>query len=551
MKKVFLFLMFILFTTNVFAKSDIYSINMDVYLQKNGDMNITEYWDVKAEDGTEWFKQIKNLGDIEIKDFTVYMDGELLTYKNWDINESLLEKSKYYGTNKIDNGIELCFGKSDYERHTFTLKYTMTNAIFNTDDSQVLIGILVNRMPDHNFQNFKITISSFYSFPDTLDVWGTGYHGLAYVDNGKIYLSNETMEEMGENSYASVLVKFPKNTFDTIKQDSRYETFSDVKKAFDEGTFSYDKKSIWDIIKSIIPFIIFSLVTILLGNYFSKKNGYGYINNKKIKEKETHAFRDIPCNKDIFYANFLIKINSFGYKETNIFGAIILKWVKENKVTFNKIENTGLFKNKEEYSIDLTKKVTFDNASEEKIWNIMYEASNDGILENRELKRLAERNPQRFINLFKELVDNEENKLKSKNHIYKRKNKNECKYGNVLDDMIYEDSTKLLGLKIFLKEFSDMKNKETMEVHLWDEYLMFAYLFGMADKVFEQLKKLYPEILQQNMDTYNSMIMATNFANTTINSSLAAAQRYSSGGGGFSSGGGGGGGFGGGSSGGR
>ena len=39
--------------------------------------------------------------------------------------------------------------------------------------------------------------------------------------------------------------------------------------------------------------------------------------------------------------------------------------------------------------------------------------------------------------------------------------------------------------------------KEAMEVHLWDEYLMFAYLFGIADKVMKQFKNLYPEVIEQ------------------------------------------------------
>ena len=73
-----------------------------------------------------------------------------------------------------------------------------------------------------------------------------------------------------------------------------------------------------------------------------------------------------------------------------------------------------------------------------------------------------------------------------------------------MDDMIYNDSKELLGLKLFLKEFSDMKNKEAIEVKLWDEYLMFAYLFGMADKVAKQFKNLYPEVVKEiearNMD---------------------------------------------------
>ena len=38
-----------------------------------------------------------------------------------------------------------------------------------------------------------------------------------------------------------------------------------------------------------------------------------------------------------------------------------------------------------------------------------------------------------------------------------------------------------------------MDTKEVLEVHIWDEYLMFAYLFGIADKVAKQLKNMYPE----------------------------------------------------------
>ena len=85
--------------------------------------------------------------------------------------------------------------------------------------------------------------------------------------------------------------------------------------------------------------------------------------------------------------------------------------------------------------------------------------------------------------------------LKNNGHIHKRVNKEECKKKNVMDDMIYEDSVKLYGLKKYLLEFSNMKTKEAMEVMLWDEYLMFAYLFGIADKVAKQLKDMYPDVV--------------------------------------------------------
>ena len=45
--------------------------------------------------------------------------------------------------------------------------------------------------------------------------------------------------------------------------------------------------------------------------------------------------------------------------------------------------------------------------------------------------------------------------------------------------------------------------QETLEVKIWDEYLMFAYLFGMADKVSKQLKNLYPEYIEQELERNN------------------------------------------------
>lgn len=39
-------------------------------------------------------------------------------------------------------------------------------------------------------------------------------------------------------------------------------------------------------------------------------------------------------------------------------------------------------------------------------------------------------------------------------------------------------------------------------VNNWQEYLMFAYLFGNAKKVMKQFKNLYPEIID-DMNSYN------------------------------------------------
>lgn len=544
MKKKIAVFFIMMFIMPISALADtIYSVKMDINILEDGTANVEEIWDVKADSGSEWYKTMYELNNSELTNYKVTMDGNELSYKDWNVNETLSEKSGYYGINYASNGIELCFGKTDYERHTFVISYTLSNYVFNTNDSQVLAWVIY---PKAEVNYFSAEISSYYSFSDTLEVWGYGYKGYAYVENGVIKVSTESGLY---NDYVSVLVKFPLSTFNTTNIDSRYQTFDDVYKVAEEGTFEYDygtdsNNSTFDIIFIFLNFAISFILPfgiVIFGIYQAKTIGYGYINNKTISKKNTPMFREIPCNKDIYYANALIKLNNFGYKESNILGAIILKWVKEKKITFkNKTE--GIF-NKETSLIDLTGNPIFDNDLEKQLFDIMYTASKDGILETKELEKWCKKNYSEFFNLFKKIENRKIDELEEQGHIYKRKNKQECKKKNVMDDTIYEDSKKLYGLKLYLEEFSKMDTKEVLEVHIWDEYLMFAYLFGIADKVAKQLKNMYPEIVEQMDFDYDTIIFINYMSTRSVSvasSARSAAQSYSSGGGGFSSGGGGG-----------
>jgi len=549
-KLILILFIFIIFPISVFA-DDIYRIDMNIYLDESGNANITEVWNVKADSGSEWYKQLYNMGNQEISNFTVDMDGTALKYKKWDINESISEKNGYYGINYVPEGIELCFGKGNYQEHTFTLNYTLSNFIVNTSDSQVLYETL---FPNVTMNDFTVEISSYYQFPDTLDVWGYGYKGYAYVENGKIKMSNEGQLY---NDYVVLLVKFPLNTFKTENTDPRYHMFDDFYNMAEEGTYDYDysEDDTGDLIGGIVAFLVTVVLPIFIAIFGAKAaltNGYGYKNNKTIDKKNVPLFRDIPCNKNIYYANALINLNNFGYKESNILGSIILKWIRTNKIGF-KNTNQGVF-NKETSVIDLTMNPTFDNQLEKELFDIMFDASGDGILEAKEFEKWTRKNYSKFFSLFDKIKNTEINNLKMNNHIYKRTNKEECKQKNIMDDTIYDDSTKLYGLKKYLEEFSNINTKEVMEVHLWDEYLMFAYLFGIADKVAKQLKNMYPQVTQQmesyGMD-YNTIVFINHISTRSVlaaSSARSAAQSYSSGGGGFSSGGGGGGSFGGGGS---
>lgn len=555
MKKI-IFTLVLFLVPSIILANEINNIDMKIYVDNNGTAHVTEEWTTKLNEGTEGYKPYYNLGESKISNFKVSMNGKEYTYNSdYDINASFNEKKYKNGFHYIDNGVELCFGITNYGKNTYTLSYDISNFVVNTSDNyQMIYWTLFPYDYNPSPERVYIKIYSDFKYADTLDVWGYGKYGApTYVYDGYIEMDSESTVTSSE--YMTILVKFPENTFtlDTAVD----KTFDEYLNMANEGatTYKVQKKNFFQKLLSYIPvlisiFIPFAIVFIAIRS--SIVNGYGYKNNKTIDKKNTPLYRDIPCNKDIYYANTLVKLNNTlfnNYKETNIFGAIILKWVKENKVKFIN-QTKGVF-NKETSSIDLTLNPTFDNVLEKELFDIMYEASADGILETKELEKWCNKNYSKFFNLFERINTVEIHKLKNDNHIYNRTDKNECKKKNVMDDTIYEDSTKLYGLKKFLDEFSKIDTREVLEVHIWDEYLMFAYIFGIADKVAKQLKNLYPEVLEDpnNYIDLDTILYINYLSNRSVNAASTArsrAESYSSGGGGFSSGGGGGGSFGGG-----
>ncbi len=540
MKKLkYLLLVLFLFPLSVYA-DNIYSRNMDIYITKEGNANVTETWDVKADSGSEWYISFKNMGNTRISNYKVLMDGvEMTGLSTWNVNASRSQKSGKYGINYTSDAIELCFGKGDFKRHTFTLSYDISNIIFNTSDVQVLYNTLI---PETTAKYFDIKIKSYYAFPDDLAVWGYGYKGYAYVKNGYVELTTE----YGLNKqYVTALIKFPLNTFNTSNSYNYFKSFEDVSKKAKEGSFEYDyndsSKLEW-FYNLLIYLCLFSIIflPILLALFSGTK--YVFRNDKKIP-KDVNYFRDIPCGKDIKKAYYLASKNNLIKRNTDLLGCYLLKWIKEGIVTTNKDSKNSVI------IFDPLKKPT--DLDELGMFNMMYEASQDGVLEKNEFKYYCGKNYEKVLGHFEKVLKSEENSLIDSNNITKI-NKRKFLFTKtycVFDDSIYYDVIYLKGLKKYFKDFTRMYEKMPIEVHLWQDYLIFAQLFGMADKVAKEFKNLYPDVITD--DTYNDILLMNTIYTSGIssaNSARSAAQSYSAGGGGFSSGGGGGGSFGGGGS---
>lgn len=112
-----------------------------------------------------------------------------------------------------------------------------------------------------------------------------------------------------------------------------------------------------------------------------------------------------------------------------------------------------------------------------------------------------------------------------------------------------EDYKKWKALKNFLNDFGTFSNKEIPEIVLWEKYLVFATLFGCAEKVIKAMKVEMVNVPNDYFDTYMDLYVINQSISRAIISSHSYAQsayaaaHSSSSSGGFSSGSGGGGGF--------
>lgn len=545
--KYILFLIVCIFSINVVYANDIKKITMDIYVDNNGNAHVLEEWTATLSSGTEAYKPYYNLGNSLIKDFKVSLDNQYFTtISSWDVDASFSKKSYKAGLNEINNGYELCFGITKYGTNTYTMEYTITNFVSQTEDSDMiywqLIPYKLTDKPDYVY----IKIYSDFSYDSDLPVWGYGnYGGYAYVYDGYIELIHE--DELESDEYMTVLVKFPKNTFNTNSiLDKDFEYYYDM--AEDGATTYSDKTTIWDVIKTIclvlvniIPYIIVLLIIIFGVNtseYGTKKLKFSK-GMKKIKVKEINYFRDIPCNKDIFKAYWVACQYGLVEKKTDFLGAILLKWLKNKNIENTTVTSRVL--KKEERAIKLLNSDGLTE-KEKELFDMMFASSGDGVLESNEFTKWCKNNYKKILGWFNEVIDNETMNFVNNGLIKEEKKLFKVYY--VSDDM-YESAKEMAGLKKFLNEFSNISKRESIEVNLWEEYLMYAQIFGIAKKVAKEFKKLYPDIITDNV--YNDVIFINTIsysATTAASTAKQRAENYSSGGKGFSSGGGGHGSFG-------
>ena len=536
--------------------NSINSINMDIFIDDYGNANVTEVWNCKTDKGTESYHPYYNLGNSKITNLTVSdKNMNYTTLQSWDTSGTLSSKAYKCGINKISNGVELCWGISNYGSNTYTVKYNISNFVSELNDSQMIYWTLIPYDFSNEIGSVKIKIHSNSYFEDTIDVWGYGnYGGLCYVNDGAIFMDSDGKLKTSE--YMTILVKFPQGRFTTSnKLNNDFNSYFTMAQ---DGAKQY-KESIWlkilSVILSFIGFCFSSLpiIIIIVLAIINSNGDYGFKagpEGKKIP-KDVSYYRDIPCNGDIFKSYYIAYQYKLIKNKTDILGAIILKWLKQGIIRTENKEQGKVFKKENTVIIldnDANKK--FDNIRETELYDMMYVASVDGILENKEFEKWCKKSYEKILGWFDNILDQQRSKLVLEGLIKREKRRAFLSDKYISTPELKEIATNLAGLKKFLLDYTLIMQREAIEVELFEDYLIYAQMMGIAKQVSKQFKELYPDMIEQtNYGSYDNIVYINYCATSGIssaNSARAAAQSYNSGGGGFSSGGGGSGSFGGG-----
>ena len=540
-------------TLAVYAQT-LRDIDIRAALQKDGSARITQVWDATVVDGTEMYIPISNLGKMTVQDLAVSENGQpyVSEGRRWDVDRSLSEKAGRCGIIDKHDGVELCWGKTSYGSHVWTVEYTVTGLVQSFSDADGFNFMFVNPGFDASPQHVKLTLVNETGGPrwtyDNTRIWGFGSYGDINVeDDGTIVY--ESSEPFSYNSSLITLVRFDKGIFSPAV--SRDMSFEELKEKAMKGS-SYGEKSWMEkLILGLFGLLFGGSIFALLRAAVLQALGYKYKKSLYGKTKITEWYREAPLEGNLFASSFVLdkgwRFPSGQTSSHGLIGAFFLRWILDGKVKVLPEANST-----KRVNLDFSQQPDIQDDVELALFNMAREAAGSNkLLEAGEFEKWSERNFKRVTAWPTRAQARGRGYLQDKHYFV---------HGLTTNADGAREVSHVVEFKNFLNDFTLSKERGAVEVGLWKDYLVFAQLYGIADKVASQFQKLFPKEFQEMAQTVGvdpNVMMRTirlnnNMSASAINHAVAKQQAGSikgmgghtsfGGGGGFSGGGFGGGG---------
>lgn len=484
--------MLIAASVQVMAQS-VENLSIRAVLHRDGSASVTQKWAAEVVRGTEFYIPISNLKDMSVSNLRVNEGGREFVSEGtgWDVDRSITQKAGRCGiVDKGSEGVEICWGVGEYGKHVWNVSFDITGLVQALQDYDAFNFQFVNPGLYAPPQQVRIVIENdfgaIWTDEDTRE-WGFGCDGTVDLIDGKIQM--ESNVPLSSSQYVNLMVRFNKGIFSpSVSRDLPFEKMQ--KKAFRSS--DYSSSADWGMILFGIIFllffggtvfgILFMIVETIRGRKYSKK----LLGERKVKG----WFREAPLDKSLPAAYYVLNhSNRFGNTSSSatfIIGAYFLKWILSGFVTLRpdpkstKRQNLQFIHDPKDGSDE---QYAAMEDVEKQLYDMVYEASGDGVLESNEFKRWANKHVEK-VALWPKKVDGA--------GLSTLLEKKVLLSPGVASETGAAKMRNVIEFKNFLNDFTLVSERSSAEVGLWKDYLVYAQLFGIADKVAKQFQKLYP-----------------------------------------------------------
>lgn len=555
--------MFILILSNGIAlgANNISDISVEVAIHEDGSAYITQTWNCNFTEGTECYIPVENLGEMSIFDFLVSDENGAYTYvEDWNVEADFDDKAGKCGMVKTDAGYELCWGITEYGERRYAIEYT--------------IDQLVGGYEDYDGFNFQLINSGMGTLPtdvtvhiviqdgtaldvDNCGIWAFGFDGQINFEEGQVIAYTESPLSSDTDSVIVMMqlnkglitpVRVVEGSFETVKEKafegSDYDNEAangDTASSTEEEDVEYDEPA--------GPFEMFLAALFCFGPLiiiFSLLWHKGAKKRRTVKLfKDVDYFREAPIAGNLEATYVLVKDFRQVNEDGNLIGAAFLKLISTGCLEPMTETKVGLFgKEKESVSLKLIHPPEFSGATTNMLYDLLVLVSGkDLILQEEELEKYCTKNYFAMLRIIDAAKEDGKSTL----------TQIECydpsKIAKPLG--LSERGVKLLknivGFKKYLLEFSLIGERSIAESVVWQDYLTFAALLGIADKALEQFEKIYPNTTQDSVNAHYYYMLSHRYTKASYHAAQTArtagrgGSSSHSGGGGFSGGGSGGG----------
>ena len=476
------------------AANRVPEMEIEIALRPDGSAYVTQTWYADTDEGTEFYLARNDSGYLTITDFSVSdINGPYTFVENWDVSASFEEKAGKCGILETDEGVELCWGITEYGQYRYAIEYILHDLVGAYSDADGFHHRFVDDM-DTFPTDVVLTICNQNGDPLTdefCDIWAFGYNGQIQFEDGMIRAWTESPLQDGD--HMTVMLGMDKGHLAPLRTvEDSFETVKE--RAFEDS--DYEEPTFLETVVGFFLLCIIGLVWMIVIPMLID----GILKARlKRRMKRVDYVREAPNGGDL-NATYQLGLGVDLCNEETLLGAYLLRLISQGC-----LEPTQPGIKSDDVSLRLVHPPRDDDPYDDTLYTILEAAAAaDGVLDPKELERYCQLNPTPLVSFMDSCIRNGREAL-SRSGCYKGADRNGL---SALTKKGSEELDELLGFKRFLLDFSLIHQRGVRETVIWQDYMVYALLLGIADQVADQIKKLYPDQLPQ-VERYETYLYHT------------------------------------------